>query len=80
MAENALQTQLRNESGKGVARKLRAAGRIPGVCYGKGLESISVEVDPAELRRLLERGEAGVRVQHGGERAVVVAHLGVWEL
>ena len=60
MAENALEIQLRDGTGKGVARKLRAAGRIPAVCYGKGEKAVAVHIDPGALRHLLEHGEAGM--------------------
>jgi large subunit ribosomal protein L25 len=60
VAENALNVKTRQGVGKGVARKLRAAGRIPGVCYGKGEPSVSISLDPHALRRLLERSEAGM--------------------
>jgi len=60
VAENALNVETRQGVGKGVARKLRAAGRIPGVCYGKGEPSVSISLDPRALRRLLERSEAGM--------------------
>ena len=60
MAENALNVETRQGIGKGVARKLRAAGRIPAVCYGKGEPSLSISLDPRALRRLLERSEAGM--------------------
>ncbi len=60
MAENALNVETRQGAGKGVARKLRAAGRIPGVCYGKGEPSFSVSLDPRALRHLLEQSEAGM--------------------
>ena len=59
MAENALNVETRQGVGKGVARKLRAAGRIPGVCYGKGEPSISISLDPRVLRHLLEQSETG---------------------
>ena len=36
---------VRKENGKGVARKLRSAGRVPGVLYGKGVEPLSVSLD-----------------------------------
>ena len=36
MAENQIAVELREGVGKGTARKLRAAGRIPGVFYGRG--------------------------------------------
>lgn len=60
MAENALDVQIRADAGKGVARKLRAAGRIPGVCYGRGEETVAVTVDPIALRRLIEGSDAGM--------------------
>lgn len=60
MAENALQVELRDGVGKGVARKLRAAGRMPAVCYGHGESTVTVSVDPTALRRLLERSDAGM--------------------
>ena len=44
----------RSETGKGIARKLRANGRIPAVCYGGGAEAIPLTVDPAELRGALD--------------------------
>lgn len=43
----------RTESGKGVARKLRAAGQLPAVCYGMNSETISVVADPDALYKLL---------------------------
>ena len=60
MAENALNVESRQGAGKGVARKLRAAGRIPGVCYGRGEPTISISLDPRALRNLLERSDAGM--------------------
>ena len=60
MAENALVAELRDATGKGVARKLRAAGRIPAVLYGKGAESKAISVDPSALQRLLQSGGAGM--------------------
>ena len=48
-----LQVEARNEVGKGVARKLRAVGRIPAVCYGAGKEPRPVSVDPRALEKAL---------------------------
>ncbi len=42
----------RVDSGKGVARKLRAAGKIPAVCYGTD-ETVSLSADPKVLTELL---------------------------
>jgi large subunit ribosomal protein L25 len=60
VAENALQVEVRDAVGKGVARKLRAAGRIPAVCYGKARESVGLALDPNALRKLLDASDAGM--------------------
>jgi large subunit ribosomal protein L25 len=60
VAENALQIQLRDASGKGVARKLRASGRIPGVVYGRSQGAVPVSLDPKLLRRVLTRSDSGL--------------------
>ena len=44
MAVNALVAEVRDATGKGVARKLRAAGRIPAVVYGRRAESKAISV------------------------------------
>ena len=35
--------------GKGIARRLRVAGKIPGVLYGKKIDPVSISVDEREL-------------------------------
>ena len=40
--------------GKGAARAERRSGRVPGVLYGHGEESVSVSVDALELNRLIQ--------------------------
>ena len=62
MATATLAAELRTETGKGVARKLRAAGRVPAVIYGHNREAQSLSVDARELGRLLERVSAGSTV------------------
>ena len=59
MAQVELNVEIREKSGKGVARKLRAAGRLPAVVYGKTLESTSIIVDPKELEAAIS-GETGL--------------------
>lgn len=59
MAENALAAEARTETGKGVARKLRAAGRIPAVMYGRGTPSKVLSLDPEALLELLHQSGAG---------------------
>ena len=62
MATATLAAELRNETGKGVARKLRAAGRVPAVIYGHNRQAQSLSVNARELDRLLERVSAGSTV------------------
>ena len=59
MAQIELNVDIREKSGKGVARKLRAAGKLPAVVYGKGFETITITVDPKELENAVS-GEAGL--------------------
>ena len=58
MASATLSAEMRNDRGKGVARKLRAAGRVPGVIYGHGREPQSLAVPTREFEKLLERVSA----------------------
>ena len=58
--ERTMTAELRDSKGKGVARKIRFAGRGPGVVYGHG-DPINVTVDARELYHLLHT-EAGVNV------------------
>jgi large subunit ribosomal protein L25 len=41
MAETTLNAEKRTSSGKGVARKLRAQGRVPAVVYGANEETLA---------------------------------------
>jgi large subunit ribosomal protein L25 len=71
VAENILNVEVREATGKGAARKLRATGRIPGVCYGKS-QAQPITLDPRALDRLIRRSAAGVntlidlKVEGGG--------------
>jgi len=55
-----LVAERREGTGKGVARKLRAAGRVPAVVYGQGMESTPVSVDAKELFHVMHAGGANV--------------------
>ena len=55
MATASLNASPRAESGKGVARKLRAGGQVPGVIYGHGREPQALTVNAREFDRLAER-------------------------
>jgi large subunit ribosomal protein L25 len=57
--EAKLQAEKRDDTGKGVARKLRAAGRVPGVLYGHGLDPVPLSVDSREMFHVLHGGAGG---------------------
>ncbi len=59
--EVALSAEVRTGTGKSVTRKLRAAGKVPAVLYGRGLEPQAVSVDGHTLTKVLKT-EAGRNV------------------
>lgn len=59
MAEITLVAEPGRTTGSSESRRLRAAGRIPAVVYGHGMEGISVSVDGRQLRHALS-GDAGL--------------------
>jgi large subunit ribosomal protein L25 len=60
VADNVLSAEAREGVGKGVNRKLRAAGRIPGVIYGKKRDPQAIHLDPSALEKLLRGSGAGL--------------------
>lgn len=58
MAQSVLNVEVRENTGKGVARKLRAAGKIPAVVYGRGMDPCPVTVSPKDIEKAVET-EAG---------------------
>lgn len=60
MSESALQAQVREGTGKGVGRKLRASGRIPAVLYGRGRDNVLLSLEPRALERALSSSHAGM--------------------
>ena len=61
MADQQLKAEPRDGAGKGVARKLRADGRVPAVLYGHGKPARALSVDARDLFHLLH-GAAGANV------------------
>ena len=49
-----LTVEVRTVQGKNESRRLRAEGKVPGVCYGKGVEPLLVSVDPKALKKSLD--------------------------
>ena len=52
-----IEATIRTETGKGVARKLRAAGKAPAVLYGHGGEALSLTIEPKKLSYELAHAE-----------------------
>ena len=59
--ERKLKAERRDHTGKETAHKVRAAGRVPAVVYGRGMDPIHVSVDARELFHLLHT-DAGTNV------------------
>ncbi|HXU74240.1 MAG TPA: 50S ribosomal protein L25 [Polyangia bacterium] len=49
-----LNAQFRGDIGKSAVRRLRAAGKIPAICYGQAKQPMPLAVDPAELLKSLD--------------------------
>jgi large subunit ribosomal protein L25 len=61
VAEVKLRVEKRTDTGKGVARRARASGKVPGVVYGRGMDPVSVVVDRREFVTALHT-DAGMNV------------------
>jgi large subunit ribosomal protein L25 len=59
MAEITLKADVGRPTGTRVSKRLRAAGRVPGVVYGLDTDPIPVDVEWRDLRQVLT-GEAGL--------------------
>ncbi|MFV0374754.1 50S ribosomal protein L25/general stress protein Ctc [Microbacterium sp.] len=65
--------ELRERFGKGFARRLRAAGKIPAVIYGHGTAPVHVALPGHQLSLLVRRANAVLEVQvDGGEHLALV--------
>jgi large subunit ribosomal protein L25 len=51
-----LNAQFRGETGKPAVRRLRAAGKIPAICYGQAQAPLTLSVDPTELHQIARSG------------------------
>jgi large subunit ribosomal protein L25 len=57
-----LKVEIRQDLGKGAARRLRRDNKLPGIYYGPGEESIKVQVDPVEIRAAVKAHEGSLPV------------------
>jgi len=58
MAQSTLNVLKRKRMGKSGAREIRKEGNVPAVLYGKGTDTISLVINPSELKKALST-EAG---------------------
>jgi large subunit ribosomal protein L25 len=61
MAEINLEVVRRETSGKEIAKKLRAAGKVPAVVYGGHKEPVAITVDRKAVSELIQKSDHGVR-------------------
>lgn len=64
---NKITAEPRNTFGKGVARKLRAAGKVPAVVYGHGTEPRHLSLPAHDVSLLLRKANAILDLQIEGE-------------
>ena len=76
-ARTALEVAQRAPAGSRAARRLRRAGKVPGVVYGGSEQPVSFEVDARVLRQVLAHAGAVLDLRVGGAGAtpVVVKEL-----
>lgn len=67
-----LEVRSRDAEGSRAARRLRRTGRVPGVLYGGGGESLGFDVDARELRLALARSGAVLDLSIDGAKATPV--------
>lgn len=58
MSKQVLNVELREQTGKGICRRLRNAGRVPAVVYGKGIAPVAISLGQKELSEAIA-GEGG---------------------
>jgi large subunit ribosomal protein L25 len=75
VAETKLKAELRTETGKGPAHRLRAVGRVPATLYGHGMDPLSISVSGQDLIHLFHQAgqNALVDLQVDGSEHLAIA-------
>lgn len=73
MSEIALEATVRNDFGKGFARRLRMAGQVPAVLYGHGTTPVHLALPAHELSLALKTKNALIKVAFDGRVELAVA-------
>ena len=64
---NKVVAEVRDSFGKGAARKIRAAGKIPAVIYGHGTEPVHITVPAHQVGLLLRKANAVLDIDIAGK-------------
>ncbi|GIW81012.1 MAG: 50S ribosomal protein L25 [Gemmatales bacterium] len=80
MAESMeMKSEPRSQIGSRAARKLRKAGKIPGVIYGHGQNTISLSVSADDLEHAIRHGIRVVDLSIGGEKQKALLRDVQWD-
>ena len=75
MERHSIKVETRTKTGKGVARKIRKNGQIPGVVYGRGNEPKSIKVNPQDIEDILFSNaiiDLSFADEDSGEKTVII--------
>ncbi|MEV7088386.1 50S ribosomal protein L25/general stress protein Ctc [Streptomyces sp. NPDC093085] len=72
MAEVKIAAEIRTEFGKGVARRTRVAGKVPGIVYGHGADTVHVTLPGHELMMALKTANALISLDIEGRNELVI--------
>jgi large subunit ribosomal protein L25 len=76
MVDNHVAVDIRTSFGKGAARKLRAAGKIPAVVYGHGTDPLHVALPAHETTLIARRANALIELTMSeGEQLVLIKDI-----
>ena len=79
MQQARLDAQVRDDVGKGVARSLRRAGKVPAVLYGRKRGAVSLQIDDRSFQTLLRNYGSNVLINlvlgNDDEQTVVIKDL-----
>ena len=79
MLQARLDAQVRDDVGKGVARSLRRAGKVPAVLYGRKRGAVSLQIDDRTFQTLLRNYGSNVLITlvlgNDDEQTVVIKDL-----
>jgi large subunit ribosomal protein L25 len=70
--DNKVRAELRESFGKGFARRLRAAGKIPAVIYGHGTDPVHVALPGHQVSLLVRRANAVLELDLDGKEQLTL--------